>query len=221
VRLPFRNPDGGDDPFRDARRRALLRGAGKFAIVVVAAGVGGTALGLGLSKLNGNDSTSTPVGAAAATTTSGPAATETAATATTPATTITTTTAPPLRAAPEQSSGGKLRVDVLSTIVHPSGGADRSARVSVHVRVKNGSSRVVTPQAPVLFVGNTQLQIAPGSAAAEPLLGALGQGAIADGRLNFDTTAAVTGELTTGRVRILVAGKVLTVTPRTGTATSG
>lgn len=223
MRLPFRNPDRDDDPFRDARRRALLRGAGKFVVVVVAAIAGGTLLGVGLSELNGDDSSSAPAVAGTTQTETETIATvtETTATETQPTATITTADAPALRRAPEQSSGGRLRVDVLSSIVHPiTGDANRSARTGVHVRVTNGSDRVVSPEEPVLLVGDTEIQLRRNAAAA-PLLGALGQGAIADGTLTFETAGAVTQELTTGRVRIRVAGKMLTLTPQIGSATSG
>jgi hypothetical protein len=227
MRFPFR-PGDGDDPIREARRRALIRGMGKGAIVVVAAVAGGTLLGVGLSKLNGADKSSlpAPVAASATPTSAANGATTTTASTSTPTvptatTTVTATTAAPLGRAPQQTTGGKLNVDILTTVVHPvSGDPSQRATVTVHARITNGSARVVNPEPPVLLVGATQLQLAPGPGAT-PLLGALGQGAIADGKLSFVTTGAVTGQLTTGRVRIQIAGKQILITPQIGSATSG
>jgi hypothetical protein len=104
------------------------------------------------------------------------------------------------------------------------GDPNQRASVSVHVRVTNGSGRVVRPEAPVLHVGKTVVKIAPNASAkaAAPLLAALAKGAVADGRLRFDTSGAVSGQLTAPRlVRIQIVGKTINVTPRIGSAISG
>jgi len=104
----------------------VLRGVLKFVAVAVAS----AAVGIGLSKLTGDDTSSPVVPAGttgvttstSATTASDPkssaTATATTAPSTTPTRTITTSTAPALTRAPAQTSGGDLRVDVISTIVH-------------------------------------------------------------------------------------------------------
>jgi len=87
--------------------------------------------------------------------------------------------------------------------------------VSVHARVTNGTGRVVKPVAPVLLVRAKVVKISPGGSSkdAAPLLAALAQGAVADGRLRFDTAGAASAQLTTpGHVRLRVAGKIVTVT---------
>ncbi|MEA2154713.1 MAG: hypothetical protein QOE11_853 [Solirubrobacteraceae bacterium] len=235
MRLPWSRPDDYDDPFLAARRQARLRGAGKLVAVVAGAGVLGTAVGVGLSKLNGNDSTAAPAVAKTAATAAGatttqaatapataPAATQASTSAAASTRTITTTTAAQLHRPPEQTTGGKLRVDILSTIVHPVAADAARAGVTVHVRVTNGSSRVVHPDPPVLLVGDTVLALPPRSSSPDaPLVAALASGAIADGKLSFRTTGATTRQLTRGRVRVRVAGKTLTVTPQTGRAVSG
>jgi hypothetical protein len=211
----------------------LFRGVLKFFAVAVAAAAVGIGLGVGLSKLTGDNASSPALPAA---TTSAPTsstttsettstATETTATSAAPTRTITTTTAPTLSRAPAQSSGGALRIDVISTVVHRvTNDPDQRASVSVHVRVTNGGSRVVKPNPPELLVGQTALKISPDGSAkdAAPLLAALAQGAIADGRLRFDSTGTASAQLTTpGRVRLRVAGKLIVVTPELGRPVSG
>jgi hypothetical protein len=230
-RLPRRPPR------REDRASALARGAGRVLAVAVAAGAAGALLGLGIAALTGDDESSSPslptvgtptttteASTSAAGTTPTPTSTLITPTSTTtaPTTTITTTTT---TAPAPGSSAARPRVDVLSTVAHPvtapAGDTRRRARVSVHVRVTNGTGRRIAPAPPVLAVGDARLQIAPGSSgAAAPLLAALDPGAVADGRLRFDTEAAVTAQLTTARVRLLIAGTTVTVTPVIGSPTA-
>jgi hypothetical protein len=226
-------------PRREDRASALARGAGRVLAVAVAAGAAGALLGLGIAALTGDDDSSSPspptVGTPT-TTTEAPTSTSAARTTPTPTSTLTTptsmTTAPTTTtttttttAPAPASSAARPRVDVLSTVAHPvtapAGDTRRRARVSVHVRVTNGTGRRIAPAPPVLAVGDARLQIAPGSSgAAAPLLAALDPGAVADGRLRFDTEAAVTAQLTTARVRLLIAGTTVTVTPVIGSPTA-
>jgi hypothetical protein len=216
----------------------LLRGFAKFLAVVALAGAGGTALGFGLSALGGNDGGSTPAPVATGATTSNtgpsgapktastPASTATATQATTtpapPTRTITTTTAPALTRPPAQTSGGKLRVDVISTIVHPvTGDTNQRAEMIVHVRVTNGTGRLVQGVPPVLRVGDAVVQSTADRPETAPLLAVLGPGAVADGKLRFITTGADSGQLTAGRVRLRIASKSVVLTPEIGSSASG
>jgi pyruvate/2-oxoglutarate dehydrogenase complex dihydrolipoamide acyltransferase (E2) component len=222
---------------------ALLRGAARFLAVVVAAGAAGALIGVGLAALNRDDEGSTPSPLAAgspaaateATVTTTPTATATAtapapatapATATAPApTTATVTTTTTTKAPAPASSGGKVRVDVLATIAHPvtapAGDTRRRVRLSVHARVTNGTGDRIPPAPPVLLVGDARLRIAPGSSgAAGPLLAALDPGAVADGRLRFDTEGGLADQLTTTRVRLRIAGTTVALRPAVGSATA-
>jgi len=239
-RLPRRTPR------RDDRASTLARGAGRVLAVAAAAGAAGALLGLGLAALTGDDESSSPslptvgtptITTEATTTTeaTAPATTTTAARTTTPTSTLTTpaatTTTPTTRTTARTTTTTpapittKPRVDVLSTVAHPvtapAGDTRRRARVSVHVRVTNGTGRRIAPARPVLVVGDARLQLAPGSSgAAAPLLAPLEPGAAADGRLRFDTEGAVTAQLTTARVRLVIAGTTIAVRPVIGSETA-
>ena len=214
-RVPDRRTPGGDETCRHDRTRALLRGAGRLLAVVVLAGAAGTLLGFGLAALTGDDASSSASPAA----TGAPAATtQTATTTTVTAATPTTTAA----ATTPASAAARLHVAVLSTIVHPvtarAGDTRRLARVSIHVRVTNSTGRRVTPARPVLLVDDARVQ--GSSEEARPLLAALDPGAVADGRLRFDTDGALTGRLTTARVRLRIAGRTVALTPVIGSTTA-
>ena len=207
----LRTPRFGDEP-RHERTRTLLRGAGRFTAVVVVTGAVGALVGVGLAALTGDDASPAPAPAQAARATATGAATPTAAAG--PG----TTPAPaPATADP------KLRVDVLSTVAHPvtapGGETGLQARVSVHVRVTNGTDHVVRSAPPVLLVGDAEAQIAAGSSGAAGTLPAvLEPGAVADGRLRFDTAGAITSRLTTAAVRLRIVGKTARLAPEIGRA---
>jgi hypothetical protein len=199
VRSPFRSQAGAGQQVGGSGISGLLLGAAKLVAVVALAGAAGTLLGVGLSKVSGDDGT-----AASEVATSRPPA----------------LTGASLSRPPAQTSGGKLRVDVFATIVHPiAGDAARRANLSAHVRIVNNGTRVIRPQAPLLLVDDVHVPSDAGASSAAALTAPIAIGGVADGRLSFQTRGAVTQRLTTGRVRLRVAGKTLVLTPEVGSAT--
>jgi hypothetical protein len=81
------------------------------------------------------------------------------------------------------------------------------------------TGRNVMPTRPALPVGDARVPISPGSSrAAAALLARLRPRAVADGTLRFDTRGALTGRLTTARVRLFIVDRLLVLTPQFGSA---
>jgi hypothetical protein len=176
----------------------ILRGFGKFIIVVAIAALVGAGLGVGLASLTGNGDSSTP------------AATATVASATTPSTPTvarTTTTAPPTRVA----SGPVPRIRVISARLTSPSGASSGAQLTVRVRVTNRFNGALNQATPVLISGTDRAALDSGArSAASTLLGTLARGASATGTLRFTLTAAAAQTLrTTGHARLQVAGRAV------------
>lgn len=209
-----RIPRPSVDPLPPGRSAALMRGAAKFIAVVIAAGVVGTLLGIGIAALTGEDSSSPQSPAGGGTASAPPAQDARAATATRP----TTTTSPaPAGAGVVATSGGELRVDVLSATARPlTDDTGERASVRVRTRIHNNTGRVVRPvEQPVLLVDGARVALAPESSgtAGDLLAPSLEAGATADGTLRFDTRSATTDDLTEAVVRLRIAGKNVTLEP--------
>jgi hypothetical protein len=178
--------------------RLLLRGFAKFVAVVVAAGVAGALIGIGLAKLSGDDASNDPVLPATApqSSTSG-TQTSIISTGTQPSTTATAPAKPVYRVP---------RVEVLSAQLGPVTASTGRALVTVRVRFTNRGNRAVTIKAPVLL--SAQDEVALGSdarSAAGALLKPIDPAKSATGTLRFDLPPAIAQRLTAtpaARVRI-------------------
>jgi len=194
----------------------LLRGLLKFIAVVVAAGVVGAGLGIGLAELSGGGDTT----AVAPTTASSPPGTESStvpATSTSPApatataATSTGSTAPPAA----QGTARTNRAQVLSAVLYPaksaSGRARRRARVVVRVRVTNRGLATLAPKPAILLAGTDEVPAnTRAGAVAGDLLKPLARGASATGELRFETAGAFTQRLTSQpQARLRIAGRTV------------
>ncbi len=164
-----------------------------LALVVVAGGVG-VALGMGLSKLSGNDDPASLAG-------------PTATTATTPRTSTTYTTArkPAKRLA-------QVRVSVLGarlfTDETPSGRQEQRARMTVRVRAENAGRRTVTLKQPTLGVGSARVAPEPDADASGATSEPLAAGEIKTVTLRFALAGEATPKVVRDRrARIFVAGR--------------
>jgi hypothetical protein len=169
--------------------RMVLAGLVKFVAVVVAAGIVGAGLGIGLAEVTGSDAPGTAV------------ATPTTATAPTPV------------------SPGNLtpRVQIRSAVLYPArtarGRARRLARVVVPVRVVSRAATTIAAAVPSLLVGARTVRSDPRAAdAAGNLLEPLKPAASATGELRFEIAGAVTQALSRRpRARMRIAGRVVGV----------
>lgn len=172
---------------------------------VVLSGMAGAAFAVGLVALTGDgtSSSSTP-----------PVNTSQSATATILSSKrALAANASPNSAAPApRSNGGRLRIEVLSTTVHPVRGG--GARVSIHARLSNATDTPARRRRPVLYVDGESVGLAAGASdSAAALLAPLRPGSVADGRLHFDTKQPVARRLTTARVRLRISGRSIPLTP--------
>ncbi|MDP2710934.1 MAG: hypothetical protein Q8O56_06925 [Solirubrobacteraceae bacterium] len=208
----------------------LLRGTGKLVAVVVLAGAAGVLLGIGLAALTGDDAPSPSASGLAAATAGSTPATPAQVTTTTTSTTAgqpgRTAAAPATTTPATISSGGRLRVDVISTIVHPvdtpAAGRRERAQTGVHVRLTNntGSSFALAPAQ--LIVGDRVLLPAPpDSSSADPFPTALDADAVLDTTLRFDSEGIAAGRLAAAPVRLRIATKIIRVAPIVGSPVSG
>jgi len=209
----------------------ILRGLLKLIAVVVAAGVVGAGLGIGLSKLSGDDgspalapqtASSTPSTATQRTQTADtPPATRTqtterTGTQTTTATTRTQTTSTTQTTGPRRTL--VPRVQILSAVLYPaateSGRARQRARVSIRVRVTNRGADSLEPEAPVLIAGDDRVTADPrATELAGDLLEPLAPETSATGELRFEIAGAVTQRLTAQpRARLGIANRTVAVT---------
>ena len=199
----------------DLRNVRPLPFGGMASAGVVCAGVAGAAFALGLVTLTGdNTMRSRPATAIA-----NRAATETKRVAITSKSTARAGVTQPAPAA--GGAARKLRVAVLSTIVrsHEADLPQRGAQVSVHVRITNRSDRVAPSPRPVLHVGGVRVPVAAVSSVKEASpLAPLDSGAVAEGRLRFDTAQPVARKLIAGRLRLRIAGNSVPLRPVIGTS---
>jgi hypothetical protein len=191
----------------------LLRGFGKLVAVVVAAGLAGAGIGIGLAQLTGSGDSTAPAlpatnGASPARAATSPASrtqtvaaqkpttTATAARTSKPAATRTTTTSRTSTTAAARLPFLVPRVQVLSARLK--GSPTAAGHVTVRVRVINRSTRPLALAAPVLVTGNDEiLRDSADGSAARPLLKKLAAGSSATSELRFTTTSAVTQRLST------------------------
>ena len=170
------------------------------------AGAAGAAFGIGLVLLTNDDTTPSrpPTGIAGV------------AAAATPS--VSTTPRPGATASATSGSAGKLRIEAIATTVHPVlGEIGPGARVSVHVRITNGMGRAARARRPVLYVGDTAVDLAAVSTTtATSPIAALDAGAVAEGRLRFDAARSVADELTTSAVRLRISGRSVPLKPVIG-----
>lgn len=190
--------------------RPLLHGLAKLAAIVLAAGLGGTLVGIGLAKLSGNDGGGTSAAPVAAATT----AQTTTTAASPPAGAQRLPAQPSTIADPAPAAAGDfdaLRVDVLSarlTLASPT--SDRSSVVA-QVRVTNPGGRSVALDPPMLVSeGNAFRLDADGGADAGSLLGTLAAGASATGLLRFTPSSKVTRRLVADpNAQLRIAGRTV------------
>gem|GEM_PF-2058687 len=190
--------------------KRLLRGVGKLIAVVLAAGLAGAGIGIGLAKLTGGDDTSAPVLPATASTAA--KTTQTAPRATTSKTPTGTTTAPAVYRVP--------RVEVLSAQLGPIDAATGRAQATVRVRVTNrgiGPLRISTPQ---LLSAQDKVPLdAAARGGAGALLRRIAVGRRATGSLRFTLPAAVAQRLTaTPQARLRIARRTVALPLETSTA---
>ena len=190
--------------------KILLRGLAKFVAVVVAAGLAGALLGIGLAKLSGDEdsgaaalapTTATIGGGAADTTQTVPTETE-------------TTTAPRTQTQTRPTTTPKRsflvpRVQVLSARLVSLEG---EAGVTVRVRVTNRGSRPLKMTGPVLKSRTDEVALDDVGGAARPLLRTLAPDESATGTLRFSTSPAMTQRLTDNPgARLRIATRTITI----------
>jgi len=192
--------------------KILLRGLAKLVAVVVAAGLAGALIGIGLAKLSGDEdsgaaalapTTATIGGGAADTTQTVPTETETE-----------TTTAPRTQTQTQPTTTPKRsflvpRVQVLSARLIPAEGEDG---VTARVKVTNRASRPLKMTGPVLISGEDEIPLDDVDAAARPLLRTLAPDKSATGTLRFSTSPAMTQRLTDNPgARLRIATRTITI----------
>lgn len=174
-------------------------------MVLIVTGVAGAVLGIGLTQLMGEDAS-------------------VAEQATPPGTAERDDDAP--AAGPVlTSSGGRLRVDVVSAVWHPvtsTRAADRRARIGVHVRITNNTDRDFALTPPALLVGEDRRRIQTTPAPADAGMPAvLHPGGIADTTLNFELASESAEQLTSLPLVLRVATKNLPLAPVLGSTVRG
>lgn len=118
---------------------------------------------------------------------------------------------------PPAVEAAAVDVRVISAILHPSassaGRSRHAARVSVHVRMKNRSSRRVTLPAPLLLSGGAALAYDTAQFRLSPLR----PGATVDAILRFEARSAFTQRLVTeDDAQLHIAGRSLPLRPKIG-----
>ena len=193
ARLRDRLRWAGQDRFGPSRPAMLLRGALRLAGVVVAAGVVGVLLGVGLSALTGADETPSPAGGVL------------------PASTPSTSTP---AAAP--SGADKRPIEILEATARPAAnGSGKLVRLSLRVRATNATGRVLRSAEPALFVDG--VRVAPAASldgsVGNLLAPSLDPGASAEGTLRFALAPMTADELAAARVRLRILAKVVAIEP--------
>lgn len=173
----------------------------------------GVALGVGLSKLSGDDDVSGQIGLASTNTTRG---------SQTGSATRTSTTAAS-GADDNEDALKKVRVSVRSAVLNtastPSGMRRNRARLSVRVKIQNRSRERVTLARPTLLAAGERLKTDPGADSPDTRVEELDASRSATVTLIFETAGDVTEELTTQKTaRIVVAGRSRSVSIELGEA---
>lgn len=181
---------------RRERARLLLRGLAKLLAVVLVAGAVGVLLGIGLSKLTGDDKAPAPAA---------------------PPSTGTTTSADPTR--PRTTSVpaaplAKVRVRILGAVLHaassPSGTRRQRARLAVRVRAENTGTTTVTLARPTLTAAGISIKTDPQADALTTNFGPLAAGETQTVTLRFETAGAQTAALASERRgQLRIAGRTL------------
>lgn len=199
------------------RLRLLLRSLAKLFAVIVVAGAAGVGLGVGLSQLTGDDSTSSSADTStirsdvsAATSTGGDS----------PATIDPDTTAGSSTQA-QTNTPSSVRVRVVASVLHrastPTGRRSNRARLSVHVRVTNRGGRTIANVEPALVAGKRVRADPSAGETSRSLLRPIRPGSTADGTLRFETAGAVTARLVRARrAQLRIAGRTATLKVRIG-----
>jgi len=174
---------------------------------------GGTALGIAISELTGDDG---PPGVATQARADTAERAETA-DATTSARAPTTTTP----ASSDQGPFEQVRVTVGVAVLHPartpSGQARNRARLGVVTVANRGAERVVLAR-PSLLAARQRIPTNPAADAPATRLGPIAAGQTVEVTLLFETAGAVMQQVTTQkRARVLIAGRSSPVTVTLGT----
>jgi hypothetical protein len=174
----------------------LLRGVAKLAGVVLAAGLVGAAVGIGLAQLGGDEDSAAPDVVA----TNG---TET---------TVTATTA----RAPYREPRFEVRSARLGTPAPDTG----RARLTVRISVTNRNAYALKPRTPVLISDADEVALdAAARDAAGPLLRAVDPNETATGELRFTLPAPIAQRVgSAGSARLRIAGRTITLRPDPATA---
>jgi hypothetical protein len=181
----------------------LLRGFAKFVAVVLAAGLAGALIGIGLAKLSGDEATSDPViptttgTVARGTSTPPPPPTATRTTPARPAPTTSTLTATTSAAQPGKPVYRVPRIQVLSAQLGAVDAVTGRALVAVSARLTNRGNKPLTIKTPVLISGADESPLGTSARdAAGALLKPIAPGSTAAGELRFTVTGAVARRLT-------------------------
>jgi hypothetical protein len=174
----------------------LLRGLAKLAGVVLAAGVAGAGIGIGLARLGGGEESGAPDVAASS---------EATATATAPTTATTATTA----RAPYREPRFEVRSAQLATPATDPVAAVVTARVSV----TNRNTYPLKPRPLVLTSERDEVPLDSAARdAARALLRAIGPGATATGTVRFNLPAAIAQRVRERKAaRLRIAGRTITL----------
>lgn len=200
VRLPTRGPGGRPHLPYGMTPQTLLRGLVKLVAVVVAAALGGLAIGMALAKLSGNDNSSTSAAGGSPE-------------ASAPGTTATTRTsqkggAPAQRKKPANDVRVRIVSAVLRSADTPSGRRRQRARLSVKVRVTNRGSRRVNIPRPGLVAGDARVRTDPNADSRATNVRALDPGASRRVTLRFELAGDVTKRVRQDRrARLIIAGQ--------------
>jgi len=188
----------------------------KLVAIIAAAAIGGTVIGIGLSKVSGDGDSGLVLGADPSATTAARSA-DTATAAIPPTATTTTATTPAGEAqAPIPAQGARVpSVKIVSATIFPAataaGRARQRARVSIRVTVTNRDTKSLTPPNPLLLTGQDRIGFDPrASDLADPLIKPLGASKTATGELRFEISGGVTRRLNAKpRARLAIVGRVV------------
>ncbi|HEV2775780.1 MAG TPA: hypothetical protein VGV90_09335 [Solirubrobacteraceae bacterium] len=174
---------------------------GQILVVIIVTGAAGAAVGFGLTQLLTEDATVAEEATPLATTASAAAA---------------ASTTPGL-----VTSGGRVRVDVVSTVLHPvtsATGTATGSRIGVHVRITNRTDRDYGLAPPVLLVGEDRHRVQDTSSITGAGLPAvLAAHGVADTTLRFELASASAEQLIRLPLVLRVATKNLSLVPVLGT----
>ena len=177
----------------------LLRGLGKFLAVVLAAGLAGAVIGIGLAKLSGNEPTSDPVLPVATTATATTTTTQTTAPTTSTATTSKPTGKTSTTSTTAAPADGVYRVPIIKVVaakLGPTSEVTGRALVAISVRFTSRGNKPLKIKTPVLVSGDDEVPLGDSSReAAGALLEPIAPGATATGVLRFTVTRPVAQRL--------------------------